>query len=90
MLTGSFVSVELEASELHSTQSPVKVYRPLQTSSPKFPVISETLESQSTAPLQIHEEISVETTIENTPADTPMTTGANHQEYTVENNRTTI
>ena len=89
LLTGSFVSVELEASELHSTQSPVKVYTPLQTSSPKFPVISETLESPSTAPLQIHEEISVETTIENTPVDIPITTGANHQEYTIENIRTT-
>ena len=80
LLTESFVSVELEGSELHSTQSPVKVYTPLQTSSPKFPVISETLESPSTAPLQIHEEISVETTI---------TTGANHQEHTTENFRTT-
>ena len=89
LLTGSFVSVELEASELHSTQSPVKVYTPLQTCSPKFPVISETLESPSTAPLQIHEEISVETTIENTPVDTPITTGANHQEHTTENIRTT-
>ena len=89
MLTGSFVSVELEASELHSTQSPVKVYTPLQTSPPKFPVTSESLESPSTAPLQIHEEISVETAIENTPVDIPIATGADHQELTTENILTT-
>ena len=89
MLTRSFVSVELEASELHSTQSPVKVYTPLQTSSPKFPVVSGSLESPSTASLQIHEEISVETAIENTPVDTPIATGADHQEPTTENILTT-